>query len=256
MCVTRPTYNPLVVCGRDQPDPHREAADRRRGARGGPPPARVGLGCAGAGGRTPSRRRSRLHRRRARGRGQLGHDRAARRGRRARPGAGRRGHRPRVHVGLDRERRRVHRRDAGLLRRRPRDLQPRRRAARRAGHAAGRSASSRCTCSGSAPRWTTCCASRAAATSGCSRTAACSLGGWYRRRAHRPARRPGCLSFHPRKSITTGEGGMVITATPSSTRASRSLRDHGAVDRAGRAPRRPAARSCSPTTTGSATTSA
>jgi perosamine synthetase len=38
----------------------------------------------------------------------------------------------------------------------------------------------------------------------------------------------GCFSFHPRKSITTGEGGMVTTAREEVDRLVRSLRDHGA----------------------------
>ena len=38
----------------------------------------------------------------------------------------------------------------------------------------------------------------------------------------------GCFSFHPRKSITTGEGGMVSTASEDLDRTVRSLRDHGA----------------------------
>mgnify|MGYP006279662331 CR=1 FL=1 len=38
----------------------------------------------------------------------------------------------------------------------------------------------------------------------------------------------GVLSFHPRKSITTGEGGMIITNHESVDRLARSLRDHGA----------------------------
>jgi perosamine synthetase len=38
----------------------------------------------------------------------------------------------------------------------------------------------------------------------------------------------GCFSFHPRKSITTGEGGMVTTNREDLDRAVRSLRDHGA----------------------------
>lgn len=38
----------------------------------------------------------------------------------------------------------------------------------------------------------------------------------------------GAFSFHPRKSITTGEGGMVTTADPELDRLIRSLRDHGA----------------------------
>lgn len=38
----------------------------------------------------------------------------------------------------------------------------------------------------------------------------------------------GCFSFHPRKSITTGEGGMLITDDAEFAALARSLRDHGA----------------------------
>jgi len=38
----------------------------------------------------------------------------------------------------------------------------------------------------------------------------------------------GCFSFHPRKSITTGEGGMITTNLARIDQATRSLRDHGA----------------------------
>jgi perosamine synthetase len=38
----------------------------------------------------------------------------------------------------------------------------------------------------------------------------------------------GCFSFHPRKAITTGEGGMVTTAIAEFDQRVRSLRDHGA----------------------------
>lgn len=39
----------------------------------------------------------------------------------------------------------------------------------------------------------------------------------------------GCFSFHPRKSITTGEGGMITTADARLAELSRSMRDHGAT---------------------------
>ena len=39
----------------------------------------------------------------------------------------------------------------------------------------------------------------------------------------------GVLSFHPRKSITTGEGGMIITNNERVYHSARVLRDHGAV---------------------------
>jgi perosamine synthetase len=38
----------------------------------------------------------------------------------------------------------------------------------------------------------------------------------------------GCFSFHPRKSITTGEGGMITTRRADLDAKMRSLRDHGA----------------------------
>jgi dTDP-4-amino-4,6-dideoxygalactose transaminase len=38
----------------------------------------------------------------------------------------------------------------------------------------------------------------------------------------------GVFSFHPRKSITTGEGGMITTASSELDASARSLRDHGA----------------------------
>ncbi len=38
----------------------------------------------------------------------------------------------------------------------------------------------------------------------------------------------GCFSFHPRKSITTGEGGMLTTGDPGVADLARALRDHGA----------------------------
>jgi perosamine synthetase len=42
-----------------------------------------------------------------------------------------------------------------------------------------------------------------------------------------------CFSFHPRKSITTGEGGMLATAQREWATLARSLRDHGASVRDG-----------------------
>jgi perosamine synthetase len=38
----------------------------------------------------------------------------------------------------------------------------------------------------------------------------------------------GCFSFHPRKSITTGEGGMLTTGDAALAALARALRDHGA----------------------------
>ena len=58
--------------------------------------------------------------------------------------------------------------------------------------------------------------------------AACSLGGWYHDRHTGTFGDYGAFSFHPRKSITTGEGGMLTTARDDLAALARSLRDHGA----------------------------
>jgi perosamine synthetase len=57
---------------------------------------------------------------------------------------------------------------------------------------------------------------------------ACSLGGLYRGRHTGTFGVFGCFSFHPRKSITTGEGGMIVTRRDDLAGLARSLRDHGA----------------------------
>ena len=58
--------------------------------------------------------------------------------------------------------------------------------------------------------------------------AACAVGSWHQGRHAGTIADAGCFSFHPRKAITTGEGGMVITADPDLAQVVRSLRDHGA----------------------------
>lgn len=58
--------------------------------------------------------------------------------------------------------------------------------------------------------------------------AACAFGSWYRGQHAGTFGQMGCFSFHPRKSITTGEGGMITTQQEDLDRLSRSLRDHGA----------------------------
>ncbi len=58
--------------------------------------------------------------------------------------------------------------------------------------------------------------------------AACGFAAWYRGRHVGTFGDAGCFSFHPRKSITTGEGGMVTTDRDDLDALSRSLRDHGA----------------------------
>jgi dTDP-4-amino-4,6-dideoxygalactose transaminase len=58
--------------------------------------------------------------------------------------------------------------------------------------------------------------------------AACAFGAWYHGSHAGTMGDAGCFSFHPRKSITTGEGGMITTARPDIDRLGRILRDHGA----------------------------
>jgi perosamine synthetase len=59
--------------------------------------------------------------------------------------------------------------------------------------------------------------------------AACALGGEYRGTRCGAFGAVGCFSFHPRKVITTGEGGMLTTNDPAIAERLRSLRNHGAV---------------------------
>jgi dTDP-4-amino-4,6-dideoxygalactose transaminase len=64
--------------------------------------------------------------------------------------------------------------------------------------------------------------------------AACALGSNYRGRACGSMGDVGCFSFHPRKVITTGEGGMVVTDDDELAARIALLRSHGGVRRAGR----------------------
>lgn len=58
--------------------------------------------------------------------------------------------------------------------------------------------------------------------------AACAFGSWYRGAHAGTFGDAGAFSFHARKSITTGEGGMVTTGSGELAALCRSLRDHGA----------------------------
>ncbi len=58
--------------------------------------------------------------------------------------------------------------------------------------------------------------------------AACGFGTKYKKKHVGGFGDSGCFSFHPRKSITTGEGGMVTCNNESLTKKIRRLRDHGA----------------------------
>lgn len=57
--------------------------------------------------------------------------------------------------------------------------------------------------------------------------AACALGAKYRDRFCGTMGRLGCFSFHPRKSITTGEGGMILTDDDKLAEKILLLRSHG-----------------------------
>jgi dTDP-4-amino-4,6-dideoxygalactose transaminase len=58
--------------------------------------------------------------------------------------------------------------------------------------------------------------------------AACGFDSWYRGRHVGTFGEFGAFSFHPRKAITTGEGGMLTTADDRLASLARTLRDHGA----------------------------
>ncbi|MBL6964375.1 MAG: DegT/DnrJ/EryC1/StrS family aminotransferase [Bacteroidetes bacterium] len=59
--------------------------------------------------------------------------------------------------------------------------------------------------------------------------AACGFGAFYQGKHVGNFGDTGCFSFHPRKSITTGEGGMITTNDDKLAVKLRSLRDHGAM---------------------------
>ncbi len=59
--------------------------------------------------------------------------------------------------------------------------------------------------------------------------AACGFGAKYKGKHVGTIGDTGCFSFHPRKAITTGEGGMITTNNDKLAEKLRSLRDHGAL---------------------------
>lgn len=59
--------------------------------------------------------------------------------------------------------------------------------------------------------------------------AACAVGSLYKGRHVGTFGEVGCFSFHPRKIITTGEGGMLTTNDPKLAEEFESLRSHGAT---------------------------
>ncbi len=58
--------------------------------------------------------------------------------------------------------------------------------------------------------------------------AACGFGSYYKGKHVGTFGDAGCFSFHPRKAITTGEGGMITTSSESIASKIKCLRDHGA----------------------------
>ncbi len=59
--------------------------------------------------------------------------------------------------------------------------------------------------------------------------AACAMGSKYKNDYAGTFGDIGCFSFHPRKVITTGEGGMLTTNNPTIDKLFRVLRNHGAI---------------------------
>ena len=59
--------------------------------------------------------------------------------------------------------------------------------------------------------------------------AACALGAKIGEKHEGGFGNTSCVSFHPRKSITTGEGGMVMTDDPALAKRMRELRTHGST---------------------------
>lgn len=64
--------------------------------------------------------------------------------------------------------------------------------------------------------------------------AACALGAGFRGRKVGTFGDTGCFSLHPRKAITSGEGGLLITNDPKVAARVRALRNHGLEMRGGR----------------------
>ena len=59
--------------------------------------------------------------------------------------------------------------------------------------------------------------------------AACALGAKIQETHQGGFGNPSCISFHPRKSITTGEGGMVMTDNAEMAKRMKELRTHGST---------------------------
>lgn len=63
--------------------------------------------------------------------------------------------------------------------------------------------------------------------------AACGFGSYYKGTHVGNFGEAGCFSFHPRKAITTGEGGMITTSNENIAAKCRELRDHGSSGNSG-----------------------
>jgi dTDP-4-amino-4,6-dideoxygalactose transaminase len=60
--------------------------------------------------------------------------------------------------------------------------------------------------------------------------AACGFGSYYKKKHVGNFGIAGCFSFHPRKALTTGEGGMILTSNEVFAERLRAMRDHGATE--------------------------
>jgi perosamine synthetase len=67
--------------------------------------------------------------------------------------------------------------------------------------------------------------------------AACSLGATFNGRQTGSFGTVACLSFHPRKIITTGEGGMLLTNSESIAESAQAMRNHGLMQKGKAGPR-------------------
>jgi perosamine synthetase len=64
--------------------------------------------------------------------------------------------------------------------------------------------------------------------------AACALGAEFRGKKAGTFGATGCFSFHPRKAVTTGEGGIIATSDAALAERTRCLRNHGMTNENGR----------------------
>ena len=220
-----PSARPSLAVARDA-DPDHEAVLHRRRGRGGRRGRRVRLGVAGAAGARVRGGVRGARRRRRRGRDDELHDRAPARAVRGRAWARATRSSSLAVVHRHGQRGLAVRRDAGLRRHRPAHLQPRPGRGRAGDHAAHARRSCPSTRSACPPTWTRSSSSAGATASQIVEDAACAIGATYKGRPIGSLGPMACFSLHPRKVITTGEGGMITVQDPELAARLRFLRQH------------------------------